>query len=176
MGLSEPASWPATQDFLSRLRDWLRDIGAAGTWAWTRETEGGAKGAHLHLLLHVPAHLRDRLVKARRIRRFAALAAGARKAPARAVRVDVIGPRVGCERFAPATHRLNLAAVVAYVAKDTGAEGQAAAAERLSRLRALDTPPKREPPSCGFVTGARMGLSIDLRKGRRHCSATCFNR
>lgn len=53
LGLTEAETAEAVTRFCKLARDWLRRHGLRTAWLWVRE-HGEAKGAHLHLLWHVP--------------------------------------------------------------------------------------------------------------------------
>ena len=46
----------ATGQFITMVRVWLKSQGAKCVWAWVQE-HGRVKGAHVHILLHVPPDL-----------------------------------------------------------------------------------------------------------------------
>lgn len=55
-GVADRDAVTATGDFITLVRDWLRAQGAKSVWAWVQEY-GRVKGAHVHILLHVPPDL-----------------------------------------------------------------------------------------------------------------------
>ncbi len=142
----------ATGRYTDLLTRWARRHGCALTWLYVHEN-GPGKGAHCHLLLHIPAAL----VKALTGQQRAIL----RRITGRAYRANVIasrpvGGKLGIENSAPDTHGANLAKALHYLTK--GADDDAVAALGLYRL-----------DGGGRVIGKRCGTSQNIgakaRKG-----------
>jgi hypothetical protein len=169
MGLDDRKAMAATSAFLTRVRDWLRDRGTAAAFVWVREndTGDGRTGSHLHLLLHVPSHLRALFV--RQQGRWAAKSAGlSGRAPSRAVRSRAVGA-VDLEARNPDAYRLNLASTLAYLAKGqdgTGAHLSASRASAMAGPLAGLLKPVRTFEG-GVVAGKRCGVSRGLSVAAR---------
>jgi hypothetical protein len=147
-GLSDDTAAWATGRFLTLVRDWLRKRGLRTCWAWVREN-GGGKGSHVHILLHVPS---DVPWSGQRLRRWLERVTG-QKMCARTIMTTRIGGRTDTAEKAPEVYLANLQTVVGYVLKGAALD----AAERLG----LDT---RKPG--GRIIGKRVAWSVNL--GRSH--------
>lgn len=126
-------------------------------WVWVRENDaagGGAKGSHVHILLHLPA---SATWSGWRNRRWLERIAGK---PYRAgiIRTARIGGTARAAALAPAVYQANLAAVVGYVLKS--ACPAAARALGLERLEAG-----------GSVIGKRAATSQNIGPAARSLKA-----
>lgn len=149
-GVPASRAGAATSAFVRWLARFARERGAPVAWLYVRE-DGPGKGAHSHILAHVPPALALTLSRAQRA--WLARYIGAPYPPG-AIRSRPIGPRVTSYSRNPAAYRVNLAAIVSYLAK--GADNDAAATYGLAR---------RE--SGGTVTGKRVGCSQSLGPAAR---------
>ena len=114
---------------------------------WVREN-GEAKGAHAHILLHVPAGLTLR----NRIGGWIKAAGGTYQR--RVSKVHSIGGRLGLETSNPEKYAANLAEVLDYVVKGHEAEAH----DRLAL--------ERQEPG-GRVIGKRCGVSQNIGPSAR---------
>jgi len=140
----------ATGRFTDLMAKALARHGSRTAWLWTHEN-GNRKGAHCHLLAHVPAALVTVVTRLQRgwLRRIAG-----EPYRARVIRSKPIGGRLGLEVGNPDLHAVNLEVALAYVLK--GASPEAASRFGLERL---------EPG--GRVIGKRCGTSQNIgRKAR----------
>ncbi len=130
--------------------------GTATAWLWVQEN-GHRKGAHVHILAHVPTSLAD-LVKHRQRGWLRSITGNPYRASV--IKSDPIGGRLGVETSNPPHHAANLNAALAYVLK--GATAEAAQAFELTRL---------EPG--GRCIGKRCGFSQNIGpKARATAGAT----
>ena len=151
----------ATGHFLDLLSKALTRSGCTTSWLWVQEN-GDGKGAHVHILAHVPASLAAsvsrlqigwlRLITGNRYR-------------ARVIKSDPIGRRLGLEVSNRAILADNAATVLAYVLK--GATRDAARTFGLDRL-----------DGGGRCIGKRCGVSQNIGPKARvlardqHCRAS----
>lgn len=141
----------ATGRFIDLLSKALARYGSGTAWLWVQEN-GDGKGAHCHILVHVPARL---------VRLITGLQRGwLRKITgqpyrARVINSKPIGGRLGLEVGNPALHAVNLEVALAYLLK--GASPEAANQFGLDRLQ-----------HGGRVIGKRCGTSQNIgAKARR---------
>lgn len=118
----------ATGHFLDLLSKGLARSGCATSWLWVQEN-GDGKGAHVHILAHVPASLAA-YVSRLQIGWLRLITGNSYRA--KVIKSDPIGRRLGLEVSNPALHASNVAAVLAYVLK--GATCDAARTFGLDRL------------------------------------------
>lgn len=156
------ASGKATTRLLTMARDWLRDNGQRATWVWAREfdTHDATKGAHVHLLVHVPATLQKRFNA--RLPVWAVKAAGGGGYVSGAVRSRSIGRHVSTFETSPDSHRANLREVLAYVLKGLTPAASQIAAEALDAIWAGHAAAMPNVASGGRVLGKRCGVSKSL--------------
>lgn len=135
----------ATGRFVDLLTKYLSRHGSRTAWLWVLEG-GPAKGAHCHMLAHVPARLIKRLPASQKrwLRRITG-----RPYKDRVIRSDPIGGRLGLEVGNPELHASNLEAAFFYLLK--GASGEAASHFDLARLEAG-----------GLIMGKRCGTSQNI--------------
>ena len=135
----------ATGQFVDLLTKALARHGCDTAWIWVHES-GEGKGGHVHMLVHVPAHLVPIVaaLQKRWLRRITG-----RPYRARVILSKPIGGRLGLEDGNPELHAVNLDAALSYVLK--GATPDAAAQFALERL---------EPG--GRVIGKRCGTSQNI--------------
>ncbi|SMQ68896.1 hypothetical protein SAMN06297468_1168 [Altererythrobacter xiamenensis] len=135
----------ATGRFVDLMSKMLWRHGSMTSWLWVHEN-GVGKGAHCHLLAHVPAAQVQRLGKLQKgwLRRISGK-------PYRrgVIHSKPIGGRLGLEAGNPDLHAVNLEAALAYVLK--GASPEAASQFGLERL---------EPGGC--IIGKRCGTSQNI--------------
>jgi hypothetical protein len=114
-GVADNRAAAATTAFLKYLREWL---GGATAYIWAREN-GDGKGAHLHILAHLPA---GRHMSGARSRRWLERITG------RPYRLGTIRTRriAGSRDPASPVYAVNLRAVLAYVLKDSDTDAAAA--------------------------------------------------
>lgn len=149
-GLPDAEAAAATGRLLKLIADWARTRGWRLRWLFVREHDAAAgKGAHVHLLLHVPAS--EAAFFSRRLRRWLRRVTG-KAYRAGTVRSRPIGPTVGTATTAPRVYKANLSAVLAYVCK--GASPAAAAELGLGRVERT-----------GVVMGKRAGWSQSTTSG-----------
>lgn len=135
----------ATGSFIDLMTKALARHGSSTAWLWTHEN-GPRKGAHCHLLAHVPAALVSRLTRLQRGWLRIITGTPYRK---RVIHSKPIGGRLGLEAGNPDLHAINLEAALAYVLKGASPE----AASRFA-LRRMD-------PG-GRVIGKRCGTSQNI--------------
>jgi hypothetical protein len=135
----------ATGRFIDLMTKAIARHGSGTAWLWTHEN-GPRKGAHCHLLAHVPAALVSRLTGLQR--GWLRIITGK---PYRrgVIRSDPIGGRLGLETGNPDLHATNLDVALAYLLK--GADPVAASRFALDRL---------EPG--GRIIGKRCGTSQNI--------------
>jgi hypothetical protein len=117
----------ATGRFLDLMTKALARHGTATTWLWVQEN-GPGKGAHVHVLAHVPAPL-AKIIARLQIGWLRRITGNAYRS--RVIHSDPIGGRLGVEIGNPAHHAANLATALSYVLK--GADDGAAAMFDLTR-------------------------------------------
>jgi hypothetical protein len=135
----------ATGRFIDLLTKTLARHESRTAWLWVHEN-GHQKGAHCHLLVHVPANLVP-IVKARQGKWL-------RKITGRSYKKGVIhstpiGRHLGLEVSNPELHAANLTAALHYVLK--GASPEVRAKHGLSRAK-----------DGGYVLGKRCGISQNI--------------
>lgn len=135
----------ATGRFTDLITKALARHGSGTAWLWTHEN-GDRKGAHCHLLAHVPPHLVPVVTGLQRgwLRRITG-----QPYRARVILSRPIGGRLGLERANPDLHAINLEVALAYVLK--GARPEAAPQIAPDRLQ----------PG-GHVIGKRCGTSQNI--------------
>jgi hypothetical protein len=117
-GVPDAKGAAATGAFLRMVRDWLRKQGAATAWVWVREN-GPAKGAHVHIALHIPPGVPWRFGSARRwIERIS----GRRYVP-RAILTTRVAGHVNAPLVSPDHYAVNLAGLLTYMTKDASGGG-----------------------------------------------------
>ena len=143
----------ATGRFLDLLSKALARHGAGSAWLWVHES-GVGKGAHCHLLAHVPPDLVKVIsrLQAGWLRRITG-----RPYKARVIHSKPIGGRLGLETGNPALHARNAEAALGYLLK--GADADARTAFELAR---------HEPG--GRILGKRCGTSQNIGAGARERS------
>lgn len=137
-------SLPTTR-FLKQAGDWLRLRGVPRVWVWVREG-GDNKGDHVHILMHVPAHLGQAF--ARRQRRWMKACGSVYRTgviKTRAIGHSYATPQPGSELAR--TYGPNLRTAVEYLLK--GADAAAAKTLGLTRPREFE----------GMITGKRTATS-----------------
>jgi hypothetical protein len=149
-GIADPVE--ALGRYTKLARDWLATQGAVFSYIWVRES-GDSKGEHVHLLMHVPAHLsrafawrepgwRKRIGAKRAPRAFKSTAVGL------TYRHSDVGVQYG-EHYAD-----HLREIVGYLVK--GAEPRAVEALQLTRIQ----------PG-GELWGKRSGMSENINRTAR---------
>jgi hypothetical protein len=118
----------ATGRFVDLLTKFLSRHGSRTAWLWVLEN-GPKKGAHCHMLAHVPAFLVPLLPASQK--RWLRLITG-RPYQKRVIRSDPIGGRLGLETGNPDLHASNLEVAFFYLLK--GASTEAASPFNLARL------------------------------------------
>lgn len=147
-GILDVQAAVATGRFLTLVRDWIRKRGGCTAWEWVREN-GGNKGSHVHILLHVPAGLALGAMGLRWLKRVT----GARYRKG-VIRTRRIGGTARTAVVAPAAYRTNLAVVVCYILK--GATPSAACALGIG---------KRQAGGC--IIGKRVATSENIGRAAR---------
>ncbi|MBU6395761.1 MAG: hypothetical protein KGQ75_14420 [Sphingomonadales bacterium] len=143
----------ATGHFLDLLSKALARHGSRTAWIWVHEN-GHRKGGHCHILIHVPAHLVQRMTGLQR--GWLRLITG-NPYRARVIHSKPVGGRLGLELGNPDLHRANLDEALGYLLK--GVRHTAAAQFALARL---------EPG--GRVIGKRCGTSQNISLSARRKS------
>jgi len=145
----------ATGRFLDLMTKALARHDSATAWLFVHEN-GERKGAHCHLLAHVPPHLVTVVTGLQRgwLRRITG-----KPYRARVIRSKPIGGRLRVESGNPELHAINLDAALAYILK--GACPDAASRFHLDRLEAG-----------GRVIGKRCGTSQNVGAAARKKGAT----
>jgi hypothetical protein len=162
LGVADAGATQATGRLLKLLRDALAVRGLPCAFAWVRENDAGngMKGAHVHILLHIPPAAGPAFL--RRLPSWARLAAGGRLerrtgriiGPAY-VRGAVNTRRIGGTLAARSdVHAANLAGTLAYVLK--GVDDDAAAVLGITQREAG-----------GLVQGKRVGWSENIGAAAR---------
>lgn len=152
-GVSLASMAKATGRFTDLLAKLLNRRGSKTAWIWTHEN-GLSKGAHCHLLAHIPAEHVTALTRLQK--KWLRLISG-HPYRARVIRSSPIGGRLGIERGNPALHAINLNAAMCYVLK--GASHAAALKFNLDRV---------EP--CGCIIGKRCSNSQNIGPKARQLS------
>lgn len=134
----------ATRRLLKLIGDWLRSRGRQAAFAWVRE-DGHGKGAHVHILLHVPPELIDAFNACQR----GWLAACGARWRGGVLKTEIIGRTYRQALGGGQDYLSNLAGTVDYVLK--GADHRAR--ERFGIRRCEDG---------GAVVGKRCGVSQNL--------------
>lgn len=118
----------ATGRFIDLLSKAMARKGCEITWLWVQEN-GEGKGAHVHIMVHVPASLAASVARLQIgwLRRITG-----NRYRAKVIKSDPIGRLLGLEVTNPVLHASNVAAVLAYVLK--GATWDAAQTFGLDRL------------------------------------------
>jgi hypothetical protein len=117
-GVPDGKGAAATGTFLRMVRDWLRKLGQRTAWVWVREN-GPAKGAHVHIALHIPAGVPWRFGRARRwIKRISG-----RRYVARAIRTTRVAGHVNAALVSPDHYAANLAGLLTYMTKGAAGGG-----------------------------------------------------
>lgn len=146
-GIADREAAAATGAFLTLVRDWLRKRGGQLAYVWVRENDkgDGAKGSHVHILMHIPSGAPWTYWRSRHwLERVTGKPY--RKGVIHTARIA--GTVKACT-MAPERYLSNLAAVVGYVIK--GASERAAKALDLERR------------ACGgLIIGKRMGWSQNI--------------
>lgn len=139
-----------TGRFIELLTKALARHGCQTTVLWVHEN-GEGKGAHCHLLAHIPGEMVSRVTRLQRgwLRRITE-----QPYKRRVIHSKPIGGRLGDELANPAHHAINLEVALGYVLK--GASEEAAECFGLDRL---------EPG--GLVIGKRCGTSQNIGKAAR---------
>jgi len=133
----------ATGQFLKLAGDWARARGERFAWVWVRE--GGDKGEHVHILLHLPPALAGDYYRRQR----GWLKACGATWKAKVIYSRAVGRTLGQALGGGDDYRANLAEALDYVLKSA----DPAARERLGIKR-------REPG--GELTGKRCGVSQNI--------------
>ena len=144
----------ATGRFVDLLTKFLARHGSRTAWLWVLEN-GPRKGAHCHMLAHVPPHLVPRLPASQK--RWLRGITG-RPYEKRVMRSDPIGGRLGLETGNPELHASNLEAAFAYLLKGASTE----AADHFDLAR-------RTPG--GRILGRRCSTSQNIGQGARASNA-----
>lgn len=118
----------ATGRFVDMLTKFLARHRSRSAWLWVLEN-GPEKGAHCHMLAHVPARLVKRLPASQKRWLRKITGHSYRK---RVIRSDPIGGRLGLEFGNPDLHAINLEAAFFYLLK--GASVEAACHFDLARM------------------------------------------
>jgi hypothetical protein len=163
LGLSDAQAFKATSALTKYARDLLRDNGAVGIWAWVRENDDGdgAKGSHVHWLVHVPEKLREAFLG--RLKGWCVRAAGASRYRAGALSSSPIGRHVDSWLTSPDSHHANLREVVAYVLKGLSPQAAHMVAKRLDLIWIGYGAAMPNPGTAGIIQGKRVGVSKSLR-------------
>jgi hypothetical protein len=140
----------ATGRFVDLLTKALARHGSNTAWLFTQEG-GPEKGAHCHLLVHVPARMVKRLIGLQRgwLRTITG-----RPYRSGVIHSDPIGGLLGIEIGNPPVHAVNLATALGYVLK--GASPDAVAHFGLMRVEAG-----------GLIIGKRCGTSQNIASKAR---------
>ena len=141
------AAW-ATGRLLKLASDWTAKGGGTVAHLWCREN-GGGKGSHVHILLHVAAGREP-------WRMMRGWLGSITRAPYRAGTIETnrVGGTANAWRATPEHYLHNLAATVAYIIK--GASPAAAAALSLERIE-----------RGGTIIGKRCGTSQNIGRSAR---------
>lgn len=153
-GVTLEAMTAATGRFIGLLAKALARRGSKTAWLWVHEN-GDGKGAHCHLLVHVPP---DLVPVVQRLRRQWLRRITGQTFLARVVKTDVIGRRLGLETGNPALWAENAGKALGYLLKGV-TPGAPEAAIVMALLGYL------EPG--GRIIGKRCGTSQNIgRKAR----------
>jgi len=139
----------ATGHFTDLMSKALARCGSKTAWLWVHE--GGGKGGHCHLLVHLPAGLVKRVVPRQRGWLRCITGKTYRK---RVIFSRPIGGRLGIENSNPNLHAVNLNVALAYLLK--GASRDAALRFRLGKFELG-----------GCVIGKRCGTSQNIGAAAR---------
>lgn len=149
-GVPLPDMPRATGRFLDLLTKALARHGSRTAWLFIHEN-GPGKGAHVHILAHIPPNL---VAVVTRLQRGWLKSITGQAYKARVIHSRPVGGRLGLETANPDAHAANLATAMAYVLK--GADGDAAATFDLPRLA----------PG-GRILGKRCGTSQNIGPAAR---------
>jgi len=153
--------------FLKLHRQFLASRGQPFACVWVREDDDGdrSKGAHVHILMHVPSAAAPAVTG--RQRRWLRMVTGQ---PYRAgsLHTSRIGGTVRAAETSPDVYRVNLAAVLVYVLK--GGEPGASAAFRASDNPFVASLALSRHGEGGRVIGKRCGWSENIGAAARRTS------
>ena len=135
----------ATGRYLDLLSKALTRLGGSTSWIWVQEN-GPGKGAHVHILVHIPGSLSNRVMR-KQIGWLKRITDTTYRK--RVIKTVALGRRLGLETSNPPLFAANAEATLAYVLK--GASDEAAKAFGLVKL-----------DGGGRVVGKRCGVSQNI--------------